>query len=345
MSHSLRVAAITGGRNVPSARFRVRQLIPELLHHNVEVQEYIPYFTRYPPPQKSLRPIWALLALVERVPATALSHLFDLVLLQRELISTILTLEPLTKRPRVLDVDDAIYLYRNGRLAEQLATLSDLVICGNETLAERFVQWNQNVTVIPTAVDTARFFPKPSEVTSELIIGWIGTSGNYHYLYQIQEALEKVFIVQKNARLRIISDRKPMFHGILRDKLEFIQWSPSIEVKSIQSMTIGIMPLADTEWARGKCSYKMLQYMACGIPVVVSPIGMNNLVLSQGQVGLSAVHEDDWTQAILTLLRDDQLRCRMGKSGREVVEENYDVEIIAKELAIQLDNVIGNSHS
>lgn len=341
--HAIKVAALTGGKNVPSARFRVRQLIPALYSHGVEMHEFVPPISKYPPGSKWLRPFWGTAALTVRVPAVVATHRYDVVFLQRELISTFLTLEPLTKRPRILDVDDAIFLHRGGRFAKRLAQLSDLVICGNDFLAEYFSRWNKNVAIIPTAVDTRRYTPRPLNCSSQskLVIGWIGTSGNFKYLYQIEDALEKAVKTLPNAIFRVIADKVPRFRGALKERLEFVRWSPETEVAGLQTMTVGIMPLADTEWERGKCSYKMLQYMACGIPVVVSPVGMNVQVLSLGTVGLAAKSPDEWADAILTILSlGDRKREEMGSTGRRIVEKYFSIDVIAPRLAREVKRLV-----
>lgn len=340
----IKVAAITGGKNVPSARFRVRQLIPSLAKQDIEIHEFIPSIPRYPPAQKLLRLAWITGALTERLFVVPFTFQYDITLLQREMISTLLTLEPLTKRPRVLDVDDAIFIHRGGVFAKKLAQISDLVICGNDFLAEVFSKWNKNVTVIPTAIDTRRFMPEKhfQNLGDRRVIGWIGTSGNFRYLYQIEDALRKVVKIMPNVTLRVIADKKPKFQGELDDKLDFVRWSPKTEVMDIQSMTVGIMPLADTDEERGKCSFKMLQYMACGIPVVVSPVGMNVQVLALGEVGIGAKSQDEWVNALLTLLSlDDKERGKIGMIGRRIVEEHFSIDVIAPRLAEQLKKIGG----
>ncbi|MDH7578549.1 MAG: glycosyltransferase family 4 protein [Bacillota bacterium] len=340
---AIKVAALTGGEHVPSARFRVRQLIPALSRYGVEMHEFIPSISKYPPELKWLRPFWGVAALAARVPAVLATHRYDVVFLQRELISTFLTLEPLAKRPRVLDVDDAIFLHRGGRFAKRLAQLSDLIICGNDFLAEHFSQWNKNITVIPTAIDTRRYTPRAQNRNSQdkLVIGWTGTSGNFKYLYQIEGALEKVIKTLPNVVFRVIADKEPKFRGVPKERFEFVQWSPETEVPSVQTMTVGIMPLADTEWERGKCSYKMLQYMACGIPVVVSPVGMNAQVLSLGNVGFAAKSRDEWEDALLTMLSlDDREREKMGMVGRRIVEEHYSIDVMAPRLARKIKQLV-----
>lgn len=327
----IRVAAFTGGATVPSARFRVRQYIPSLLQHGIAVKEMDSHFGIYPPQNKWIRPFWAGATLAEQIPKIIKSHCYDVVLLQREMLSSFVTLEPLTKTPRVLDVDDAIFLYRNGGFARRLAQISDRVICGNSYLADWFSAWNKDITVIPTAVDTERYVPADNQGKFEgaPVIGWIGTSGNLKYVYSIEAALAKVLKLYPTARLRIVCDKVPEFRLIDITRCEFICWSESIEVSCIQSMDIGIMPLEDSAWARGKCSFKMLQYMACAIPVVVSPVGMNIEVLSIDTMGLGAVSEVEWIEALSALIESADLRHEMGVVGRGVVTESFSITKVA----------------
>ena len=337
----IRVAALTGGENVPSARYRVRQLIPALLQQGIDMREFIPPISKYPPPQKELRPFWAFIALFGRLSSVIATYQYDVVLLQRELVSTLVTFEPFTKHPRVLDVDDAIFLHRRGKFAIRLARLSELIICGNDYLAEHFIQWNKNVVVIPTGIDIKRYIPAKKNLNPQdkLIIGWIGTSGNFKYLYKIELALEIIMNLLPDAILLVVADKKPKFRGRLNKILEYIRWSPKTEINNIQRMTVGIMPLADTEWERGKCSYKMLQYMACGIPVVVSPVGMNTQVLSLGKAGIGAKSQDEWVNALVALLSNDNERKKMGISGRYIVEKYFSIDVIAPRLGQQLKQV------
>jgi len=257
--------------------------------------------------------------------------------MQREMLSSFVTLESLTKAPRVLDVDDAIFLYRNGDFARRLAKISDRVICGNAYLANWFSASNKNVIVIPTAVDTDRYVPTVrQEGETAIVIGWVGTSGNLKYVYNIEGALAKVMAIHSKAKLRIVCDKMPEFRLIDPNRLEYIRWSETIEIESIQGMDIGIMPLEDSAWARGKCSFKMLQYMACGIPVVVSPVGMNAEVLSMGNIGFGAIAEDEWVGAMVELYENSALRQAMGVVAREVVVESFSTSKVAPRIAVCL---------
>ena len=334
----IRIAAFTGGLSVPSARFRVRQYIPALRREGIEVEEFASGFGQYPPRVRWVRPLWALATLAERLPAVVMSHRYDAVLLQREIMSSFVTLEPLTTRPRILDVDDAIFLHRGGGFARRLAELSDKVICGNNYLAEWFGRWNVNVDVIPTAVDTERYLPNAETKPSgqPLVIGWIGTSGNYKYLYGIEGALAKVMRTHPGTRLKVVGDQLPEFRHLSRDQVDFVPWSEAIEVQAIQSMDIGIMPLEDSPWARGKCSFKMLQYLATGLPVVVSPVGMNAEILTLGELGIGATTEKQWVDGLIAFLENRTLRTRFGAEGRRVAESSFSIRVVAPRLARSL---------
>jgi glycosyltransferase involved in cell wall biosynthesis len=280
-------------------------------------------------------------AVAANLPDVLASWQGDLTLLQREMISTLVTLEPFTKGPRVLDVDDAIFLYRQGRAAKRLAELCEVVICGNAYLGDWFSQFNKRIELLPTAVDTERYAPRiqPGAGDGGLTLGWIGTSGNLKYLTMIEEALLGVLDRFPRVCLRVISDRPPDLGRLPSDRWVFHRWTPESEVAQIQGMDIGLMPLEDSPWARGKCSFKMLQYLACGVPVVVSPVGMNQEVLLVGEVGLGARNSDEWAEALATLISDDALRHRLGAQGRAVVETKYSVRALAPKMASILKRV------
>jgi glycosyltransferase involved in cell wall biosynthesis len=254
------------------------------------------------------------------------------------MLSTYMTLEPLTQSPRVLDVDDAIWLHRGGKFAEQLARRCAGVICGNAFLAEQFGRWNQNVSIIPTAVDTDRY--TPAAPVNEPVIGWSGTSGGFKYLYGIESALLTVLQKIPTATLRIIADSMPSFRLIPSDRIEFIRWSADNEVQSLQGISIGIMPLEDSLWARGKCSFKMLTYMACGIPVVVSPIGMNAELLSYRECGLGPKTTEEWIDSLLELCDNIGERIRLGRNGRQAVLDKYSVNSVVPNLAQTLKQMV-----
>lgn len=336
------VAAFTAGRNVPSARFRIRQYIPALRRLKVDIREFRPRVGGYPPARRHLRPVWAGALMMEQSLNVALSWRYDVCLLQREFMSTYCTLEPLTRGPRVLDVDDAIFIHRGGRAARRLAQLSEVVVCGNEFLAEWFGECAKRVVVIPTGVDAERFVPRSrtKDPSDPLVVGWVGSSSHLDELNAIEPALRNVLSARPNAVLRVVSDRAPSFCSIGGEQVQFVKWSESREVENTADMDIGIMPLRDNAMARGKCSFKMLQYMSCGLPVVVSPVGMNSQVLGLGHVGLGATTASEWTEGLVSLIDDEKARARLGGAAREVIHGHFATEMLAARIAQVIRGVI-----
>jgi glycosyltransferase involved in cell wall biosynthesis len=331
----LRVIAYTGGHNAPARVPRVQQYIPYLKLRDIEVTESPSRAGLYPP-ERGLwkRVVWGLWNLADHLSTFGQSYQYDVTLLQREMLSTFVTFEPFTKRPRVLDVDDAIWVHRGGGFARRLARSCDHVICGNSFLAEGFSRWNPNVSVLPTAVDTRRFVPiSGGHRAGRPVIGWTGLSSGSRYLYSIEDALGDVLRHHPEAVLRIVSDQPPQFRLLPADQVEYVPYSREREVADIQEMTVGIMPLDDSDGARGKCSFKMIRYMSCGIPVVVGRFGMNAEILQQGEIGFGAAQHKDWVDALETLLASPDLCARMGQAGRAVAEKHYSVEMLAPRLA------------
>ncbi|MBY0279290.1 glycosyltransferase [Candidatus Binatia bacterium] len=341
------MAAFTGGIHVPSARFRVRQFVAPLRAEGVDVVELPSRAGAYPPSTGRRLVTWAAWNLAARLSDVAgrAARRADVTLLQREFLSTKVTLEPMTRRPRVLDVDDAIWFWGGDAFARRLAGLCERVICGNAFLAEQFASWHGCVEVLPTAVDTDRFVPAgacdraPSDERPQ-VLGWSGTRSTLPCLYAIERPLADVLRRYPRAILRVVCDHPPEL-PLLGERVAFVRWSPEAEVRAIQDMTIGLMPLEDSVVTRGKCSLKMLLYMACGVPVVVSPVGANRDVLACGDSGLAATTPDDWVDAIDSLLRDPDSADRCGARGRAIVEERFSVRALAPRLASLLREVAG----
>lgn len=337
----LRVAAFTSGRQISTARFRVRQYIRSLRGYGIDLQEFFAPFGAYPPRNKLIRPFWGIASLASRLPGVVGSHGYDVVLLQREMLSTFLTLEPLTKRPRILDVDDAIWLRRGGAFARRLARICDSVICGNAFLAEHFSRWNANVSILPTAVDTDRFLPATRAFRNgEMTIGWSGAADGLVDLKIAEKALRVILKTHPKARLRVMSNEAPRCMDLPAEQVEFIPWSQEVEAQAIQGMTVGIMPLEDNLWNRGKCAYKMLLYMSCGVPVVVSPVGMNDELLRAATIGRGARNTEEWVDALGELLVQPEEAAAAGRRARELVVERYSISAVVPRLAAQFSQLV-----
>jgi glycosyltransferase involved in cell wall biosynthesis len=341
------VAAITSGKKLPSTRYRIRQYIGALSESGINLTEFCPMLDKWASlpfkpggwSNRSVLPLYAVwqgIKLATRLPGIVGTYRSDITWLNKELLPGYSTLEWSLKNPLVTDVDDAIWLTPpfGNRVATKIAQRSEMLIVGNDYLADWFGKYNSRIKVIPTAVDASYFVPAEHKRQDDaLVVGWIGSQGNLPYLLSIEPALKLFFSVCQSARLLVVSDSRPDFKVLSPDQVEFRLWEKEREVSDIQQMDVGLMPLVDSEWARGKCSFKMLQYMAVGLPVVVSPVGMNSQVLGLGEVGFSATNMDKWVESLEYLANNRDEGIRLGINGRQAVKEKFDLPIIAKQLA------------
>jgi glycosyltransferase involved in cell wall biosynthesis len=208
----------------------------------------------------------------------------------------------------------------------------DTIIAGNSFLADWFSQHCHDVVIVPTAIDTDRYAPVNRPIQDSFVIVWTGIKVNLRYLYRIETALARFLRDHPNARLRIVSDSPPQFAQIDNDRVEFVSWTIQQEVTSLQTCDVGIMPLTDGVKERGKCSFKMLQYMAVGLPVVVSPVGLNSEILAKGNIGFPATNEQEWYEGLETLYQQRDMGKRQGVEGRRIAETEFSVVVIAEKL-------------
>lgn len=237
----------------------------------------------------------------------------------------------------VVELDDAIYLTRGheNHLPVVLSMATGAIV-GNEQLAFYARQFVPRVSIVPTVVDTDRFVPIPpaavlsDETPAEIItIVWMGLAYNLKYLDVLAPAL-RALQPRFHVKLRVVCSRPPRMPGV---DVEFRFWQLQREVSDLQDASIGVMPLEDTEWARGKCGLKLLQYMAVGLAAVASPVGVNSNIIMNGDNGLLASTEQEWYDSLESLCRQPRLRVRMGLSGRRTVEERYSLSVWGPRLA------------
>lgn len=241
----------------------------------------------------------------------------------------------------VFEFDDAIFLpapsepqteeskrrYRRNFLAT--AEAADLVVAGNQFLAAEVS--DRPVEVLPTGVDLAVFTPPArSGDRPDCTLGWIGTAENLPQWQSLVPAFRRVMPANPGVRLKVVSDR----HAPECDfPVEFERFSIERQAACLESFDVGLMPLEDTPWNRGKCGLKALQCMAMGQPVVVSPVGVNQEIVEAGVNGAFATTEDEWVTELLRLAADAELRTRMGRAARATVERSYSLEQIGARMA------------
>jgi len=344
----IKVAALTSGKHVPSSRFRVRQHILPLRSFGIEVREYTPRIDKYRnlplwPEKKDYRYglplflLWQGLKVTMRIPGVFGSWRHQISWLERLMLPGFVTLEPILKKPLVFDVDDAIWLAPPFKTsAWRIAGRADVVIAGNQYLADRFSPYCRDIRVIPTAVDTDRYRPRPTQTPGQsgyFTIGWIGTSANLRYLEALETPLHQFLVDHPESKLLVMADKPPYFPKIPDDRICYLPWTEDGELIALQEMDVGLMPLPDEEWSRGKCSFKMLQYMACGIPAVVSPVGMNLEILAMGQIGLPCPRSGDWYEALSFFHNNREAAVEYGKTGRCIVERHFSRERLTASIA------------
>ena len=245
--------------------------------------------------------------------------------------------------PYVLDYDDATFHRYDqhqsafvrlvfGRRLDHLMAGARLVIAGNKYLANRAIKagapW---VEIIPTVVDMERYQPRQLGQTGDEVIRvvWIGSPSTARYLQLLAEPLRQLSIHRK-FKFRIIGGSEVDLPGV---DTEFIPWSEEQEVNLLRECDVGVMPLFDLPFEQGKCGYKLIQYLACGLPVVASPIGVNVEIVKVGEVGFLAESAAEWEEAIGRLLDDAALRDRFGSAGRLLVERDYSLQGVAPRLS------------
>ncbi len=344
----IRVAALTSGKTVPSRRFRVEQHIERLSRCGILVDEFVPAISKWASligwpkgvSHKYVAPLWLLwqgAKLSCRLPGILGSWTHHITWLQKEMLPGFPTLEGFLKKPLVFDVDDAIWLWPpwGGTVTRFAARRAAIILAGNAFLADWLSEHNRNIRIVPTAIDTDRFHPPAAQEASAswFTIGWTGHSSSFPYLETAEKPLLSFLREHRDARFLVVADEPPEFSIKNPDQMVFVRWDESNEAEALRAMDVGLMPLSDGTLARGKCSLKMLQYMACGMPVIVSPIGMNKEVLSQGEVGIAARSEDDWYDALRWFYCNRSQGREFGRVGRSIVERHYSQRVISQQLA------------
>lgn len=247
----------------------------------------------------------------------------------------------ITGKPVIFDYDDAIFhqydQHRNplvrallGRKLKPLLERADIAFCGNAYLQAYAAQYCARSVVIPTTVDVAVYGAVDAhDRPSPPVLGWIGSPSTWPYCRAITPLLSQ-FVEQQRVLVLVVGANHAADAAL---PFTYRAWEAAREIADIQAMDIGMMPIPDAPWARGKCGYKLIQYMACGLPVIASPVGVNREIVQHGVNGFLADSEEEWQQAIMALAGDAALRARMGAEGRRVVEARYSIQRYGPEMA------------
>lgn len=234
----------------------------------------------------------------------------------------------------IYDFDDAIWLSNtsanntivagikwHGKV-RSISKWAYKVSCGNQYLCDFAKQFNSNVVLNPTTIDTEHLHNQVKDQhTGKIVIGWTGTHSTIQYLDELVPVLQK--LEQKyDFEFRVISNRQPQLE---LKSLKYIEWNKETEIADLLQFNFGLMPLRDDKWAKGKCGFKALQYMSLGMPAIVSPVGVNTTIVDGGVNGFICSTNQEWEQAIEKLLTDADTRIKMGAAARQKIIGHYSV--------------------
>ena len=330
MNSGISICALTSSQNDPSSRFRMRQYVGPLRQHDIVVEERCPLVGKYVKAWVQLTGLPAL----SRLPGLAASHTADISWINRELIYGLAGLERMAGGVRIVDIDDALWVKHGDRFARRLARACHGIIAANDYLSAYFKQYNDCVWHVPTCLDTSYWRPPSGpRPTRPWTLGWSGTHWNLPCLYDLADVLADFLRATNDTRLLVVCDRAPRLPQIPAGRLIYTPWSEQEEVSVLHEMDLGLMPLPENAWTRGKSAFKMLAYMAAGLPVIASPVGVAGDILRQHTVGYMASTTEDWRAQLLKAWDERDQAALLGTAGRTLVEAMYSIETGAQQLA------------
>lgn len=344
----------------PSQRYRIEQWEPLLKERGVEMV-YKPFESEelnavlYQSGRMAKKMSLVAEALRRRLKDVREARSFDAVYLLREaaLLGPSIFERMLARArvPFVFDFDDAVFERyvspSNGYLSylkfpgktQTICRLAAHVMAGNEYLADYARRVNERVTVIPTTVDTSKYTVEPRRANEVPVIGWTGSYSTVQHLLMLAGALKRLARTDR-FRLRVIGSPNMKLEGLEGLDVEVLQWRSETEVEDLRPVDVGLMPLPEDRWSRGKCGMKALQYMALGVPTVCSPVGVNTEIIRDGENGLLATTDDEWVDRLSGLLRSPGERARLGRAGRETVEARYSAAVQAPRVFQVFESVV-----
>ena len=338
----MRVLFLTAGTQSPSSRFRVEQYLRFYRAAGVDCVVHAGHgdlYNRLLHTKLSLP--YRVFGSLRRSVYSMLAPTADLVFVQRTAFPHSALAERMLARlgtPLIFDVDDAVHLgageTRNKMREQALADVTRVarhVVAGNRYLAD-LIAHPGKTSMIPTAIDIERYRPAPRRHDGSVVVGWMGTVHNLQRLAVAIPDILRLLNDDKRIKLKIVANAfPPLLLEKPHSQVEMLTWSAAREIEDLQSFDIGIMPLDDVPSARGKCGFKLLQYMAVGIPVVATAIGANIDIVQGSGAGALVAPGADWAVPLRLLCENSQARQVAGAAGRARAEERYAASVVAQQ--------------
>lgn len=343
-----------------SNRLRVEQYLPYLEREGIacRVRPFVVrrfYRILYSKGYWLIKTFYFIISILNRFLDIFRALRYDIVFIHREAlpVGPALIEGALSKMGKkiIYDFDDAIFLpntsrtnnyierFKNPNKISKIIGLSNCVIAGNRYLEEYAKKFNDNVVIIPTTIDTDLYMSSAvKESSNEVTIGWIGSFTTRVYLEDIRGVLSALKIKYSNLKLKFVGNWSELENPL--EGADYKEWDLADELSDIRSFDIGIMPMPDDMWTRGKCAFKLILYMACGVPVVSSPVGMNTEIIKDKENGFFAASGYEWTDRLSRLIEDAELRKRIGMAGRDTVVKRYSASHTAPQFIKVLNEVL-----
>ncbi len=352
------IACLFPKDRVPDQRFRFEQYLDYLTKNGFNItfsnllteQDYSFYYKK----GYYLKKAWLVLKSIEkRYKEVGAASKYDLIFIHREgflLGSSYFERQFARKANVIFDYDDAIWItsqvsannkwvgfLKSPNKTRRVIKVSKMIFAGNQYLADYAKQYNNNVKIVPTTIDTNKYIPAYNSKKDRICIGW---SGSFSTIVHFMTCLEALELIKKKYSDKIYF--KVIGSGDYHNAelgIQGLPWREETEVKDLQEIDIGIMPLPDNKWTKGKCGLKGLQYMALAIPTIMSPVGVNTEIIQDGKNGYLASDMDEWVKKLSLLIDSGKLRETIGSKGRETVVSKFSIEA-NKNLYLQYFNEV-----
>ncbi|HOU36303.1 MAG TPA: glycosyltransferase family 4 protein [Candidatus Omnitrophota bacterium] len=330
-----------------SNRYRVEQYLPSLSRCGIDFSVHS-FWTRpafrilYTKGNYAIKVLFFIIGTICRLVDVAIIFRYDIVFIHREAYpvgpAVFETILKTLRKPMIFDFDDAIFLaassrqnffverFKCTRKIKDIIGMSSHVIAGNNYLASFARPFNSKVSVIPTVIDTDRYVPVDHPRGDRIVIGWIGSATTADFLRPMEGVLRAIAERFPQVDFVLVGASEPV-PGI--ERMIVKAWSLPTELQDLASFDIGIMPMPDDPWTRGKCAFKAIIYMGMSIPCVCSAVGTNNEIIDDGVNGFLATSDEEWIEKLSLLIRDPAVRRKVGVAGRKTVEDRYSLKAYA----------------